>query len=33
MSDRVTELTAEELEAYHAGYDFNEECGDKKDYR
>lgn len=29
---RVEELTAEELEAYHAGYDWNELQGDKKDW-
>ena len=23
-------LTAEEIEDYHAGYDYNESCGDKK---
>ena len=23
-------MTAEELAAYHAGYDYNEQCGDKK---
>lgn len=32
FSDRVVDLTPEELEAYHAGYEFNEECGDKKDW-
>ena len=31
-SDRVTDLTPEELEAYHAGYDWNEMCGDEKDW-
>jgi hypothetical protein len=31
-SDEVTDLTAEEIEAYHAGYDYNEEFGDKKEY-
>lgn len=25
-------MTAEEIEAYHAGYDDNEEFGDKKDW-
>jgi hypothetical protein len=30
---RVTELTKEEVEAYRAGYDHNEELGDKKDWR
>jgi hypothetical protein len=29
---RVEELTAEELEAYHAGYEWNEQFGGKKDY-
>jgi hypothetical protein len=29
----VTNLTTYELEAYHAGYDYNEEFGGKKDYR
>jgi hypothetical protein len=28
--DPVTNLTAEEIAEYMAGYDFNEECGDKK---
>jgi hypothetical protein len=28
----ITDLTAEELEAYHAGYDYNEESGSKKDW-
>ena len=32
-SDRVDNLTPEELEAYHAGYDYNEQFGDKKDWR
>ena len=27
---RIEATTAEELEAYHAGYDFNEQYGDKK---
>lgn len=27
---RVEDLTADEMEAYHAGYDYNEESGDKK---
>ena len=31
-SDKVTELTESEIEAYHAGYDYNEEYGDKKDW-
>lgn len=30
--DRVTDLTDDELEAYHAGYDYNEQYGDKKDW-
>jgi hypothetical protein len=30
--DRVTDLTDDELEAYHAGYDYNEQHGDKKEY-
>lgn len=25
-------MSPEEIEAYHAGYDFNEESGDKKDW-
>jgi hypothetical protein len=29
---RITELTLDEQEAYHAGYDYNEESGDKKNY-
>jgi hypothetical protein len=29
---RVTELTADEMEAYHAGYDYNEQQGGKKDW-
>jgi len=29
---RVEELTADEMEAYHAGYDYNEAEGFKKDY-
>jgi hypothetical protein len=32
MSERVEFLTAEELEAYNAGYAWNEQYGDKKDY-
>lgn len=31
-SDEVTDLTADELEAYNAGYDWNEEFGGKKEY-
>jgi len=27
-----TDLTLEEIESYHAGYDWNELQGDKKDY-
>jgi hypothetical protein len=30
--DRVTDLTDDELEAYHAGYDHNEQHGGKKEY-
>jgi len=30
--ERVTDLTDAELEAYHAGYDYNEQFGDKKDW-
>jgi hypothetical protein len=26
------EMTDDELEAYHAGYDYNEQNGDKKDW-
>jgi hypothetical protein len=29
---RVEAKTADELEAYHAGYDFQEQLGDKKDW-
>lgn len=29
---RIPATTVEEIEAYHAGYDFNEEYGDKKDW-
>lgn len=29
---RIEDLTADEIEAYHAGYAWNEENGDKKDY-
>ena len=25
-------MSAEEIEAYNAGYDYNEQCGDKKDW-
>jgi hypothetical protein len=34
MSDRVTEesMTADEIAAYHAGYDWNEELGSKKSW-
>ena len=32
-SAEVTNLTESELEAYNAGYDWNEQFGDKKDYR
>jgi hypothetical protein len=30
--DPVTALTTDELEAYHAGYDYNEQYGDKKNW-
>ncbi len=30
---RVEQLTAEERAEYLAGYDYNERCGDKKDWR
>jgi hypothetical protein len=30
--DKVTELSAEEILEYHAGYDYNEQHGDKKDW-
>ncbi len=30
---RVEQLTAEERAEYMAGYDYNERCGDKKDWR
>ena len=29
---RTEELTDAEFEAYHAGYDYNEQFGDRKDY-
>lgn len=29
---RIEAITEEEFEAYHAGYDFNEEYGDKKNW-
>jgi len=29
---RIEAVTEEEFEAYHAGYDFNEEFGDKKNW-
>jgi len=29
---RVTDLDDNELEAYHAGYDYNEQFGDKKNW-
>jgi hypothetical protein len=29
---RIEDLTAEEIEAYLAGYDYNEAHGDKKDW-
>jgi hypothetical protein len=28
----ITDLTAAEIEAYHAGYDWNEQHGHKKDW-
>jgi hypothetical protein len=31
--DRITDLTPAEVEAYYAGYDHNEQYGDKKDWR
>lgn len=31
-TEKVTALTQEEIEAYTAGYEFNEECGDKKQW-
>jgi hypothetical protein len=30
--ERIEAVTPEELEAYHAGYDHNEEFGDKKSW-
>lgn len=30
--ERVTALTPAEEAAYHAGYDYNESCGDHKDW-
>lgn len=30
--DAITNLTAEEVAEYNAGYDFNEEHGDKKEW-
>lgn len=30
--EKVTNLTAEEIAEYNAGYDYNEEHGDKKDW-
>lgn len=35
MSDEILEqqMTAEEVDAYRAGYDYNESLGDFKDYR
>lgn len=29
---RIEDLTPAEVEAYHAGYDYNEQHGSKKDY-
>jgi hypothetical protein len=31
--DEITDLSPEEVEAYHAGYDWNEQYGDKKEWR
>ena len=31
-SDRVTDLTPSEIQAYHAGYQWNEQFGDKKSW-
>jgi hypothetical protein len=31
-SDPVKQLTSEEIQAYNAGYDYNEKYGDKKDW-
>ena len=31
--EEVTQLDQAELEAYHAGYNLNEQYGDKKDWR
>lgn len=30
--ERIEAVTSEEFEAYHAGYDWNEEQGNKKDW-
>jgi hypothetical protein len=30
--DKITNLTEAEINAYNAGYDYNEEYGDKKDW-
>ena len=30
--DRIEQLTAEQVEAYYAGYEYNEQFGDKKDW-
>jgi hypothetical protein len=34
MSARIeeSEMTSEAIATYHAGYDYNEECGGKKNY-
>jgi hypothetical protein len=32
QSKPIMALTIDELDAYHAGYDFNELAGNKKDY-
>lgn len=29
---KITDLTAEEIEEYYAGYEYNEKHGDKKDW-
>lgn len=31
-SEQVVNLTEAEIQAYHAGYDYNEQYGDKKDW-
>lgn len=32
MSEKITDLLPEEIEAYNAGYDYNEKFGDKKSW-